>query len=208
MEEIVGFLDKWQTLAGATISGIIALLVALLVAYKARRQEDLSAAMLLVGNLVAVRTASRALEDLAKEESISNENLPYWLSEKLVRRRIALSPMFEASRIRLMPVDVRLAAHLELFQMIFTDIEAKLDMLTNDFAAFDAVEQATRDPEVLKADCRAIQKGFVTAVAHAKCAERILTLKVLSNWPTFHTVRMMLKKTSEERACKNRLERP
>lgn len=208
MDEIVAFLDKWQTLAGAIIGGLIALLVALLVAYKARRQEDLSAAMLLVGNLVTVRTASRALEDLAKEENIANENLPYWLSEKLVRRRIALSPMFEASRIRLMPVDVRLAAHLELFQVIFTDIEAKLDMLTNDFAAFDAEEKTTRNPEVLKADCRVIHKGFITAVAHAKCAERILTLKVLSNWPTFHAVRMMLKKTSEEKACKNLLYRP
>jgi hypothetical protein len=208
MDEIVVFLDKWQTLAGAIIGGLIALLVALLVAYKARRQEDLSAAMLLVGNLVTVRTASRALEDLAKEENIADENLPYWLSEKLVRRRIALSPMFEASRIRLMPVDVRLAAHLELFQVIFTDIEAKLDMLTNDFAAFDAEEKTTRNPEVLKADCRVIHKGFITAVAHAKCAERILTLKVLSNWPTFHAVRMMLKKTSEEKACRNLLYRP
>jgi len=208
MDEIAAFLDKWQTLAGAIIGSLIALLVALLVAYKARRQEDLSAAMLLVGNLVTVRTASRALEDLAKEENIASESRPYWLSEKLVRRRITLSPMFEAPRIRLMPVDVRMAAHLELFQMIFTDIEAKLDMLTNDFAAFDAKEETTRNPEALKADCRIIYEGFIKAVAHARCAERILTLKVLSNWPTFHAVRLMLKKTSEDKACKTLLYRP
>jgi hypothetical protein len=208
MDEIVAFLEKWQTLVGAIIGGIIALFVALLVAYKARRQEDLSAAMLLVGNLVTVRAASRALEDLAKEENIANENLPYWLSEKLVRRRIAMSPMFEASRIRLMPVDVRLAAHLELFQVIFTDIETRLDMLKNDYALFDADEKPTRNPEVLKADCRVIHEGFISAVAHAKCAERILTLKVLSNWPRFHAVRMILKKTSEEKACRNLLDRP
>lgn len=46
MDEGVAFLYKWQTLAGAIIGGIIALLVALLVAHKARRQGDLSAAML------------------------------------------------------------------------------------------------------------------------------------------------------------------
>lgn len=152
MDEIIEFMEKWETLVCEIIGGIIALFVALLVTYKARRQEDLSVAMLLVDNLVTVRAASRALEDLAKEESITNENLPYWLSEKLVRRRIAMSPMFEASRIRLMPVDVRLAAHLELFQVIFTDIETRLDMLKNDYALFDADEKPMRNPEVLKAD--------------------------------------------------------
>ncbi len=205
MEEIVNFLDKWQSLAGAVIGGVIALWVALLVAYKARRQEDLAAGMLLVGNLVTVRTASRALGQLAEEERIDEENLPYWFSEKLVRRRITLSPLFEASRIRLMPVNVCLAAHLELFQVIFTNVDAKLDMLANDIAEFDSSDKTKRNAEILKADARVIHMGFEAAANHAKCAERILVLKVLSNYPTFHALRMMLFKTKEEKECQQLL---
>lgn len=117
----------------------------------------------MVDNLVTVRPASRTLEDLAKEQNIGNESLAHCLSEKLVRRRIALSPMFEASRIRLTPADVRMAAHLDLFQVLFTDIEANLDMLTNDFAAFDEKKKTTRNPEVLKVDCQVIHEGFIKA---------------------------------------------
>lgn len=208
MEELAAFLDKWQTLAGAVIGGIVSLIVALLVAYKARRREDLSAAMLVVGNLSTVTTASRALKELAQQENINQEDLPYWFSEKLVRRRVVLSPLFEALRIRLMPVDVHLAAHLELFQVIFTDIEAKLGMLTDDFAAFDSAKKTTRNADVLKADARVIYKGFEKAAVHAKCAQRILVLKVLSNFPTFHAIRMVLFATREEKECRQLLIQP
>lgn len=172
------------------LGGIFALSVALLVVYKSRRQDDLAAAMLLVGNLVTVRTVSRALGQLAEERKIEKENLPYWFSEKLARRRIKLSLLFEASRIRLMPVNVHLAAHLELFQVIFNDIEAKLDMLAADLAEFDSTDNTKRKSEILKADAKVIHQGFEVAVTHAKCAERILVLKVLSNYPTFHGIRM------------------
>lgn len=205
MSEIGNFLNRWQTLVGAVIGGVFALLVALLVAYKARRQEDLSAAMLLVGNLVTVGTASRTLKQLAKEKKIEKENLPYWLSEKLVRQRIKLSPLFEASRIRLMPVNVHLAAHLELFQVIFTNVEAKIDMLADDISELDSSDSIKRKAAILRADARVINEGFEAAVIHAKCAERILALKVLSNYPTFHTLRMMLFKTKEEKECQKLL---
>jgi hypothetical protein len=204
MKELTNFLSKWQTLVGAVLGGVFALLVALLVAYKARRQQDLAAAMLLVGNLATIRTASRALKQLAEEEKIDKENLPYWLSVKIVRRRIKLSPLFEASRIRLMPVNVYLAVHLELFQVIFSNVEAKLDMLADDITEFDSSDITKRKPEILRAESKVIYEGFEAAVTHANCAERILVLKVLSNYPTFHTLRMLFK-TKEEEDCQNLL---
>ncbi len=48
MEELFCFLEKWQTLIGAFIGGIVGLLAALLVARDARRREEKTAAMLLV----------------------------------------------------------------------------------------------------------------------------------------------------------------
>ena len=201
MEELINFFDKWQTLSGAVIGGVFALCVALLVAYKTRRQDDLAAAMLLVGNLTIITTANRTLGQLAEEQKIEKENLPYWFSEKLLRRRIKLSPLFEVSRIRLMPVNVNLAVHLELFQVIFNDVEAKLDMLALDYAEFDSSDNVKRKPEIMKADARVIHQGFETAATHAKCAERILELKVLSNYPTFHSLKMLFFKTEEEKEC-------
>jgi len=201
MDELISFLHKWQTMIGAIIGGIFALFVALLVAYKARRQEDLAAGMLLTGNLISIIGNAHALKELSKEQNIKEEHLHYWLSEHLVRQRIKLSPVFEASRIRLMPNDVYLAAHLELLHLIFNDIDAKIDELSLDIHALDTTGKPIRNQDVLQADARIIYKGFQRVVAHAKCAERILTLKVLSNYPTFHTIRTMVCKTKEEKAC-------
>ncbi len=201
MDELISFLYKWQTMIGAIIGGIFALFVALLVAYKARRQEDLAAGMLLTGNLISIIGNGLTLNELAKEQNINEEHLPYWLSEHLVRQRMKLSPVFEASRIRLMPNDVHLAAHLELFQLIFNDIDAKIEELSLDIHALDTTGEPIRNQDVLQANARIIYKGFQRVLAHAKCAERILTYKVLSNYPTFHTIRMLICKTKEEKAC-------
>lgn len=205
METFVSFLDQWQTLIGAIIGGIFALLVALLVAYKARRQEDLAAAMLVVGNLVTIRTAARTLLDLAEEQEIKENEFPFWLSEKLARHPLILSHMFEASRVRLMPLDVHLAAHLEIFQVVFSDIQQKISVLAEDIAEFDVSEKTARNDEAVKADAPIIKQGFFTAAAHAECAERIITLKVLSNYPTYHSLRMRFFPSAEEIECKKLL---
>lgn len=94
MEELIKFMDQWQTLFGAFVGGVFALCVALLVAYKARRQEDLSAGMVLVGNLVSIRAAHKSLMEVAKEEGVSDNDIGPWLAEKLVWSRPKLSPSF------------------------------------------------------------------------------------------------------------------
>jgi hypothetical protein len=202
MNELINSLEKWQTLIGALVGAVISLFVALIVARSARRREDVAAAMLVIGGLSTIRAAHRALTELAQEEKIAEEHLPYWLSEKLARRRVTLSAVFEASRVRLMPVDVHLAVHLELFQVIFSDIHTRLDLLERDIASLDSSKKTIRNPDALKADALLIQKGFEAAAAHAKCAEHILTLKVLSNFPTFHAIRMRLFGTRAERSCR------
>ncbi|MES9901473.1 MAG: hypothetical protein ABW168_02180 [Sedimenticola sp.] len=202
MEVIVSFIDKWQTLLGAIIGGIFALWVALLVAYKVRRQEDLAAAMLLVGNLVTFKSSFDVLTKLAVEDRVTNEELPLWFSEKHVKRRLKLSPLFEVSRIRLMPIDTYLAVHLEMFQFIFADIDEKIERLSEDFAEFKASGSNTRNRESLERDAKTIYNGFKKIAGYAECAERIITLKILSNYPTFHAFRMFLYKTKKERRCK------
>ena len=52
--EILSLLKEWQTLIGSILGGIFALLVALIVAHSARRQEEISSGMLVIGYLVEI----------------------------------------------------------------------------------------------------------------------------------------------------------
>ena len=198
---MVEFLNTWQSLIGSLIGGIFALMVALLVAYKAKRQEDLSAAMLVVANLVAVKSASNALSQLSKENEISEEDLPFWYSEKLVRKRLKLSPLFEAYRIRLMPICAHLAIHLEMFQMSFNSAEEKLNKLSKDYHAFDKNSEGRRKVEVIRSDSKAIHREFEQAAIYAHCAETLVTKKILSKLRMYHRFRARFFPTIEDKVC-------
>ncbi len=76
--KLIEWLRKWQTFLGAAIGGIIGLLSALIVAHSARRREEISAAMVLVGNLVKVVAAFQTL--LKKSEG---EGVPYACERKV-----------------------------------------------------------------------------------------------------------------------------
>lgn len=198
------FISEWQTLIGAVIGGVFALSVALLVAYKARRHEDMASAMLVVSNLANLQTSESVLHELASDQGITAEQLPLWFTEKLIRRRIKLSPLFESSRIRLMPIDVKLAVHLEMFQTLFNDIEEKLEVLSKDLFAIDNGLE-TRSQDLVISDANVVYDGIKKASQHANCAKHLLTLKVLSRFPTFHTIRMLLLKTEQEKYCEQQL---
>ena len=117
---LIDIIFKWQTLIGAILGGLFALAVALVVALTMRRREEVASGMVVVGDLTAVRIASEALNSLAAKENIGEKEYPLWFSDKLVSSHPKLSVLFEASVARLMPVDVYLAAHLSLFQRIYS----------------------------------------------------------------------------------------
>jgi len=202
---MVDWLFKWQSLLGAIIGGIFALGVALLVSYKASRREELTAAMLVVANLVTVKAAAKSLDELSQENGIEEKDIPYWMAEKLVQRRVKLSPMFEVSRIKLMPNDVLLAAHLELFQFIMNDVEMKLDALETDYRKFQVSGAPDRDSGTLMLDSEIIHSGFVKAAKHASCAERLISLKILSPYRIFHSLRIRLTPRKSEISCRKLL---
>ncbi|MCF6258296.1 MAG: hypothetical protein L3J98_00580 [Gammaproteobacteria bacterium] len=201
MGNLVCFLEKWQSLVGAIIGGIFALMVALLVAYKAKRHEDVAAAMLVVANLVAVKSASNVLSQLSKDKKIGDKDIPYWYSEKLVRKRLQISPLFEAYRIRLMPISVHLASHLEMFQMCFNSAEDKLNRLSEDYHAFDKNNGGRRNVEIIRSESKAIYREFEQAALHACCAEKLITKKILSKLRMYHLIRSRFMPTKEDKLC-------
>ncbi len=205
MKGVLAFLDQWQTLIGSMIGGLFALWVALLVAGRTRRQDDLVAAMMLYGNLNTVVSAKNALIELAKQNSVESENLPFWAAEKLVRAPIVLSGQFEASRIRMMPIDVYLAVNLEMFQKLYVQVERKLEAHSEDYRSLDSTGKPIRKPEIMRADATLIWSTFQKAVDFATCAMRIIDLQVIQKRRFWNKFRMRVLPSPEERRCRDRL---
>jgi len=199
--ELVKWLCKWQTFLGAAIGGIIGLLSALIVAHSARRREEISAAMVLVGNMVKVVAAFQTLLNKSEGEGVPADKHHRWLSEKLAKFRPPLSPMFEASVARIMPVSGKLASHLELFSTIYSDVEKILARIADDYESYRRTGEAPRSKEEMDADADGVKRGFDTAVQHAICAEHLLSTLILSKAPTFNRIRMFIWKTKKEHRC-------
>lgn len=202
LTDIIAFLKEWKELVGAAIGAFVSIVVALLVAYDARRREDVSAAMVLVGNLTSLIAAANFLERKAAEEKISDFDYPMWLASRLASYRPPMSPLFEGCVARLMPVDVHLAAHLEIFGVTYRSVEHHIERLSRDIEHFREHQKLARSEADVRADAEVIRKGIAMAATHANCAERLLTYLVLSHWPTWHRLRRMVCPVKEERECK------
>lgn len=205
MTDFVVWLFKWQTLIGAAFGGVIGLLSALIVAKSARRHEEISAAMVLSGNLAKVVSSSQVLLKQSEDQGVAEQDRHLWLAEKLAKYRPNISPMFEASVMRVMPVNGKLAAHLELFRLIYADIDLILGRIADDYEVFKRTGAARRSKEEMSADADRATSGFEIAVQHAICAEHLLAKLILSNTPTFNKLRMLLWKTKKERSCEDLL---
>lgn len=178
---LIEFIYNWQTLIGASFGGIFALFAALVVAYRAERRNDLAAAMHLVGTLVAVRAAGHQLDNLATKQGLTDpDNRAAWQAEKLVWLRPKLSPLFEVSIARVMPLNVATAAHLQLFYSQYLDLEDKLQRVDEAISEFQRDKVPERDKKHLMTDARSAKTLFDDVVLHADCAEYLLTKYVLS----------------------------
>jgi len=201
------FIFKWQTLIGAVLGGIFALAAAFVVALTMRRREEVASGMVVVADLAAVRIAAEALNSVAKQEKVKEEEFPLWFSDKLVSSHPKLSTLFEASVARLMPLDVYLAAHLSLFQRIYSEIEIMINKLSQDYNHFHEHKRTLRPKDHMLADYRLISRHFSKAIEHAKCAEDIITKIILSNFSTWHKIRRNFCMSQKEKECKNILEK-
>ncbi len=200
--EFVQILYKWQTIAGAFLGGFFAIIVALVVAYSARRREEIASAMLLVGTLAEIRNANETLTKLATEKKVPESDYPLWLLEKLVLLRPALSPLFEASIVRIMPVSKYLAAHLHLFNTIYSHVLVILERLS-----LSEKGQPIRSKEQIQADARIVSSHFHMAVQHASCAEQLISDLILSKVPTYHRFRHVILPKPYEKECLKLLRR-
>ena len=204
-DSLVNELHRWQNLVGAVVGGLFSLGVAFLVGYLARRREDRAAGMLLVGTLVQMLARNAQLDRLAKEKAIPEADFHKWFSEKLVQSRPKMSSEFEASLIRLMPTDLHLAAHLELFKVLMGEMNECLDRLAEDYKNLHEKGKPQRPGANIETDAKLSTKAFKGAVLHASCAERLITHLVHGQFPSWHRLRGWLRPTEEERKCQQLL---
>jgi hypothetical protein len=200
MIEFIGILYKWQTLVGSILGGIFALLVALIVGRSVRRREEISSGMLIISDLAAVKIAYETLTALATKQNIPEDQYPIWLAERLSYSFPKLSPLFEASIVRMMPINTYLAAHLTLFHKIYVDVGVMVDRLSEDLKLHKQ-NKPTRSKEQLKADANLIHKHFPLAIQHSGCAEHLITDLILSKVPTWHRIRQAFWLKSDEKDC-------
>lgn len=197
----------WETLIIVISDVILVLASARAVTSKMRRRrEEVDSGMVVVAGLSAVTIAAEALNSLAEQETIKEEEFPPWFSDKLVSLHPRLSTLFEASVARLMPSDVCLAAHLSLFQRIYSEIEIVINKLSQDFDYFHKYNITLRPKKHILADYRLILRDFNIAIEHAKCAEDIITKVILSRISTWHRIRRKFYMSRKEERCKNILE--
>lgn len=192
---------KYQTLIGSILGGLFALAVALIVAHTVRKREEVASGMVILGKLTAVRIAYEALAHVADSEKIPTREYSLWFSEKLADSHPSLSELFEVSVSRIMLVDVILAAHLSLFQSIYSGIEARLERFSQDLANYYQRGKPIRPGERLMADARIITQHFEKAVEHIKCSELLISRLILSRMSGLHRLRRYIWTKREEKEC-------
>jgi len=198
-------LRQWQGLAGAITGGVFALCVALLVSYLARRREECVAGMLVVGALVQFIARNDSLKKLAEKKAVPQGDHHKWLSEKLTQSRPKVSPLFDAALYRLMAVHPYLAAHLELFKVMFADMDEDLDRIADDYKDLHEKGKPLRRQDVMEADAKVATRAFTTAALHADCAACLIAQLVLGHFSSWHRIRRWLRPSTEERLCQQLL---
>lgn len=191
----------WQTLIGGVLGGLFALSAALIVAWRTERRQDLASAMLVTSTLVSVKAAFRNLDSLFAEENATAEDWPAWLSHKLVWMHPSRGPSFEASATRIYPLSTPMAAHIDLFQTIYGDVENRLERLRSYMDDLGETEITDEQKQYVQANSRVIANGFSTAAKHAECAEVMISDLILSKRRHWNRLRMRFWPSRTQQEC-------
>ncbi|MFZ3091249.1 MAG: hypothetical protein WA240_11580 [Nitrospirota bacterium] len=204
---MIEFLYKWQTLIGAAIGGFIGLLAALIVAHDARHREERSAAMLVSVDLTSVLAAEDALRELISIQQINSEKEPQWITNQLMKACPTLSGLFEASLLRIMPIDEYMAAHLSLFKTLYLDV---MDMVNKLVSANEILRETGRQTltnQELQSHINLIHSRFLKACEHARCAEPLIDKFILRRTSIFYRIGKHMRIVKYQNACQKLLKK-
>lgn len=204
---MIEFLDKWQTLIGAAVGGLIGLLAALIVAHDARYREERSTAMLISVDLTSVLAAEDALRELINIQQIDSEIEPKWITSRLMDACPTLSGLFEASLLRIMPVDEYMAAHLTLFKTLYLDVMDMVHKLTSANEILRETGRQTLTNHDLQFHINQIHSRFLKACEHARCAEPLIDKFILRRTSIFYRIGKYMRIVKYQNDCQKLLKK-
>jgi hypothetical protein len=146
--------------------------------------------MLLLTDLQDVKAASEALDEIMRMEETKPEEKARLIAIKLLgdRQGLSLSPLFESSMIRIMPVDDSLATHLALFKKIVTRLNGELAELRRTFDLYRLGDRVAISKEELESGVQLINKRFRMSVEHTIWASYLLQKLVLGSTAPLHRI--------------------
>jgi hypothetical protein len=178
----------------------------LIVAHDARRREERSAAILLSIDLTSVQAAKAVLDERI-EKQIKPDEVQNWITDRLMNSRPRLSPLFDTSMARLMPVDVYLSAHLALFRLLYSETLEMVGRLVDANDILKKTGQSVLTDDEVKAHIRLIHSGFLKACEHASCANHLLNRYVLHRVAFLYRWGKSLRIIKYEKSCLEVLKR-
>lgn len=185
-------LERWQTLIGGILGGVFALGAALVVSSRLERRQDLSAAMLVTGTLVGVAGALREVEEWCDEESIDPEREPLRAFERLLFSYPKMSSGFEASAVRLYPINETLAVRLDVFRGIYSDLEKRLRRMESDISGRNDRQEPLFQSMGVEPQANAALVGLQSAGELASDSIKLLEFLVLTRIPTLNRLRVKI----------------
>lgn len=157
-QSVVAFLDKWQTLLGAIVGGLVGVSAALIVAYSERRREDRAAATRVFSKLDELRIAANAVEEAITEEGRSFEESAKEIAELPVSKP---SPELAETIFTLSTADEGVGPYLDSMQKLIRMADNSFDRARTFMG---------RDEEQVEDSLRSGLKAFMNAAKHGRRA--------------------------------------
>lgn len=199
IESIIRTTFDWQGLIGAMVGGLIGIVGALIVAEGTKKYEQRAAAMLVVIDLISVNVAINKIIELAADNKIKEEEKAYFMADKVAFMFPKLSPLFEASMLRILPIDMQLAAHLTLLNSIYRDLEPIIGRISKDAGFLNAGKKIERSEEQLIGDTKIARSGVERLQKQSEAAIYYIEHLVLGKHPKFYLLRRWFWKNKDEK---------
>lgn len=198
IESIVKMLFDWQDLVGALIGGLVGIVGAFIVANSSKKYEQRAAGMLILIDLISLQASIEKINELAEDNNISDEKKPNFTANKVAFMFPKFSPLFEASLLRIITVDLQLAAHLTLLNSLYRDLQPFIGRVTRDAELIDAGKSIERPKDSIDGDINVVYMGLNRLVKQAEAAQYYIDRIILGKFPLLFQIRRFFKKNEYE----------
>jgi hypothetical protein len=191
---------EWQTLIGTLIGSVSSLAVAIIVSYRSKRIAEESPARLCIAEMLKYRAYIDRLDLGAQEEGIAKSDLSAWFAAHIMLGDMPLpvEPSLRAYASQLFAIDNDLSAHLFFFIEHLSHVQSGLQKIPKHlFRDIGKMWGQLGEVEQAKQRCEFVFQHAHSAARHARCAEQLLELFVLSRLVWFKRLTRRFWKTDD-----------